>query len=317
MGDPNGVGPEIALKAFADHEINEPWLLVGDLSVLRYCQERLALSVPIHPIADPLAVDPDQLNLIDVEMIERGKLRPGEVDRTAGAAALEYVRRATELALSGSVEAVVTLPLNKEAVRLSHPGFTGHTEFIAERCGVQRYTMMLASERLIVTHVSTHVSLREAISRVSSERVLEVIQLTHDALSRFLEQPKIAVAGLNPHAGEHGSFGDEDRDEIAPAVREAAARGLIVQGPEPPDTVFQRAAAGAFDAVVCMYHDQGHIPMKLLDFDSGVNVTVGLPIIRTSVDHGTAFDIAYTGAAKTTSFVAAFRFAQRLLGRAP
>ncbi|HUX21541.1 MAG TPA: 4-hydroxythreonine-4-phosphate dehydrogenase PdxA [Spirochaetia bacterium] len=316
MGDPNGVGPEIALKAFADGQTNEPWLLVGDLSVVEYAQRRLGLSIPVRRVSNLSEAEAGQLNLLDVGAIGGEALRPGEVDAKAGGAALEYIRRATELAISKSVEAVVTLPVNKEAVRLSHPGFTGHTEYIAGLCGVERYTMMLASDKLIVTHVSTHVALKEAISRVTTERVLEVIDLTYEALSRFLRQPRIAVAGLNPHAGEHGSFGDEDENEIAPAIRRAAARGLIVSGPEAPDTVFHRAAAGAFDAVVCMYHDQGHIPMKLLGFDVGVNVTIGLPIIRTSVDHGTAFDIAYKGTAKTTSFIAAFQFAQKLLGRA-
>lgn len=315
MGDPNGIGPEIALRSFANREIEEPWLLIGDRTVVEYGRQRLGISAPIHLVTDLSNVSKTELNLLDTGTMGSDQLRPGQLDERSGAAALEYVKTATELAIAGSVEAIVTLPVNKEAVRISHEGFTGHTEYIAGLCGVRRYTMMLASDQLIVTHVSTHVSLREAIELVQAERVLEVIELTHATLSRFLPEPRIAVAGLNPHAGEHGSFGTEDEKQILPAIRTAAERGIRVYGPEPPDTVFHRAVAGAFDAVVCMYHDQGHIPMKLTGFDVGVNATIGLPIVRTSVDHGTAFDIAYQGTAKTTSFVAAFRFAKRLLGK--
>jgi len=189
--------------------------------------------------------------------------------------------------------------------------FTGHTELIAELCGQYGYTMMLASQKLTVTHVSTHVSMQEACN-VKKERVLEVIRLTNEAISRFIPSPKIAVAGLNAHAGEGGAFGCQEIDEINPAVEAANEEGINTFGALPPDTVFWRAAKGEFDAVVCMYHDQGHIPMKLLDFEGGVNVTLGLDVVRTSVDHGTAFDIAWQGKASTGSLVAAYEYGLKI-----
>jgi 4-hydroxythreonine-4-phosphate dehydrogenase len=206
------------------------------------------------------------------------------------------------------------MPMNKEATRLSHSGFTGHTGFIAELCGQDKYTLMLASEKLIVTHVSTHVSLRMAIENVKRDQVFDVIKLTHDVLPKLRPTRRIAVAGLNPHAGENGAFGTEDLEEIAPAVHRARAAGMNVAGPFPPDTIFMDALKGRYDAIVCMYHDQGHIPMKVLDFEGGINVTLGLPIIRTSVDHGTAFDIAYKGIAFTGSLRDACRLAVKLSG---
>jgi 4-hydroxythreonine-4-phosphate dehydrogenase len=216
-------------------------------------------------------------------------------------------------ALAGSVEAVCTLPINKLAIRQSIEGFQGHTEYIADLCDVTDYSMMLASERLAVAHVSTHVSLLEAVGRVRIPRIVTVGRLLTDMLRRFLTHPRIAVTGLNPHAGESGSFGAEDRDHILPAVAELNRLGYPVEGPIPADTVFLRAFNGAFDGVVCMYHDQGHIPMKTMDFDGTVNVTLGLPIIRTSVDHGTAYDIAYQGLARLTNTETAFRYAVKLV----
>jgi 4-hydroxythreonine-4-phosphate dehydrogenase len=210
------------------------------------------------------------------------------------------------------------MPINKEATQLSDPGFVGHTEMIAAQCGAARVTMMLTaatgSGSLAVTHVSTHCSLRDAIDRVRSDRVLDVIELTHTTLQRFLDRPRIAVCGLNPHAGEHGLFGDEDHTHIAPAIEQAVAAGIDATGPHPADTVFFQAVhRGRYDAIVCMYHDQGHGPMKLLAFDTGVNVTLGLPIIRTSVDHGTAFDIAGTGQARADSLHAAIDVALQMV----
>ncbi|MEO7369598.1 MAG: 4-hydroxythreonine-4-phosphate dehydrogenase PdxA, partial [Ilumatobacteraceae bacterium] len=220
---------------------------------------------------------------------------------------------ATTAALAGMVAGIVTMPMNKEATQLSDPQFVGHTELIAEACGVQRFTMMLTAGDLAVTHVSTHVSLQEAIRRVTTARVTEVIELTHETLHRFLEHPRIAVCGVNPHAGEHGLFGSEDADEIVPAIEAARGAGIDASGPHPADTVFHQAVhRKRFDAIVCMYHDQGHTPMKLLAFESGVNVTVGLPIVRTSVDHGTAFDIAWKGLAFTGSLDHALGWAKRL-----
>jgi 4-hydroxythreonine-4-phosphate dehydrogenase len=220
---------------------------------------------------------------------------------------------AAQAALAGEIKAVVTLPVNKEAIQLSDPGFTGHTELIGEICGVPDVTIMLASEHLMVTHVSTHCSLRQAVERVTPERVRTIIRMTCEAVNRLKPGARIAVAGLNPHAGEGGSFGDEEIRVIRPAVEWAQAQGWPVEGPLPPDTVFFLAVRKRrYDAVVCMYHDQGHIPLKLLDFEAGVNVTLGLPIIRTSVDHGTAFDIAGHGVASTSSLMAAVHFALRM-----
>jgi 4-hydroxythreonine-4-phosphate dehydrogenase len=237
----------------------------------------------------------------------------GELDARAGAAAFEYVRRATELALEGSVGAVATAPLNKEAMHMGGYEYPGHTEILAELTGTKDFAMMLQTEELRVIHTSTHVSLREAIDRVSKERVLTVIHLARDALAKVgIEEPKIAVAGLNPHAGENGLFGDEDAERIAPAIAEAREEGIDASGPHPPDTVFARARKGEFDMVVVQYHDQGHIPIKHMGFEGGVNVTVGLPFFRTSVDHGTAFDIAGTGRVDHSSMRIAIELAREL-----
>jgi 4-phospho-D-threonate 3-dehydrogenase / 4-phospho-D-erythronate 3-dehydrogenase len=312
MGDSSGVGPEIVLRAFQKGELPERSLVVGDLSVLRLGASVLKTDVPIRPADGPADLEPGALNVIDLGLMSAQDVRIGEVDRLSGQAALRYVEHATRLALAGNVSAVVTLPINKEATGLSEPGFTGHTEYIAALCARPVYTMMLASERLLVTHVSTHVSLREAIQRVERGRVLQTVRLTDAALQRLRPTRRIAVAGLNPHAGENGAFGDEEIREIRPAVELARAGGIDAEGPFAGDTVFMQVLQGRHDAVVCMYHDQGHIPMKLLDFEGGVNVTLGLPIVRTSVDHGTAFDIAYQGKAFTRSLQAACEMALRL-----
>jgi 4-hydroxythreonine-4-phosphate dehydrogenase len=263
---------------------------------------------------------PGVLNVVDLEMLAVDDHRPGRLDAASGAAARQYVQRATADALTGDVAGVVTLPMNKEATQLSDPAFVGHTEMIAAQCGAERVTMMLTADTpggsLAVTHVSTHCSLREAIERVRAERVFDVVELTHSTLCRFIDRPRIAVCGLNPHAGEHGLFGTEDSDHIAPAIERAVAAGIDASGPHPADTVFFQAVhRQRYDAIVCMYHDQGHGPMKLLAFDTGVNVSLGLPIIRTSVDHGTAFDIAWQGVAFTESLEHALAAAWRLAGR--
>jgi 4-phospho-D-threonate 3-dehydrogenase / 4-phospho-D-erythronate 3-dehydrogenase len=301
MGDSSGVGPEIVLHAFRRGELPAAAVVVGDLAVLRLCGRILDMSVALRRASHAADLEPEALNVIDLGLLAEEDVRIGQISRASGHAALRYVEHATRLALDGSVSAVVTLPINKEATGLSEPGFTGHTEYIAALCGASRYTMMLASKRLIVTHVSTHVALRDAIERVRRDRVLDVIRLTDAALRRLRPSRRIAVAGLNPHAGESGAFGQEELTQIRPAVELALGEGIDADGPHPPDTVFMQLLRGRYDAVVCMYHDQGHIPMKLLDFEAGVNVTLGLPITRTSVDHGTAFDIAYQGRAFTGS----------------
>ncbi len=316
MGDPAGIGPELVLKAFLDGSVAGGFLVVGDLGVLAACSEALGLRAPLRAAADPGDLRDGWVNVLDQKLLPGAEVRPGVLSRACGSAARAYVQSAALLVLSRSAEALVTLPVNKEAVRLSDPSFTGHTELVAQLCGAPRVAMMLCSPKLAVSHVSAHLSLLEAIRRVTTERVLEVIRLTAGTLGKLGRGTRVAVAGLNPHAGEGGAFGTEDQKVIAPAVESARAAGLDATGPLPPDTVFVRATRGEFDAVVCMYHDQGHIPMKLLDFQGAVNVTLGLPIVRTSVDHGTAFDIAWQGKASTGSYAAAFALARSLVAGA-
>jgi 4-phospho-D-threonate 3-dehydrogenase / 4-phospho-D-erythronate 3-dehydrogenase len=317
MGDASGVGPEIVLRRAAEGAFEtEAVVVYGDLAVLRHGAELLGVDVPIEAISDPRDWKAGPLQVVDIGMLGAADHRPGVIDAASGAAARQYVVAAIDDALAGRIAGIVTMPMNKEATQLSDPGFVGHTELIAAACGVQRFTMMLIAGDLAVTHISTHVSLREAIRRVTAKRVIEVIELTHETLHRFLDQPRIAVCGVNPHAGEHGLFGSEDADQIVPAIEACRAAGIDATGPHPADTVFHQAVHGhRFDAIVCMYHDQGHTPMKLLAFESGVNVTVGLPIVRTSVDHGTAFDIAWQGVAFTDSLDHALRWALRLAGQ--
>lgn len=315
MGDSCGVGPEIVLRTFRDGKLRAKSGVVvyGDLAVLELCNRQLGLGVTLRSASGPGNGAPDCLNVIDLGILRAEEVTPGKISARSGAAARQYVVAAAKAALAGEIAAMVTLPMNKEATQKTDPNFVGHTELIASVCGVSDVTMMLACEDLAVTHVSTHCSLRDAVERVTKDRVARVIQLTHEALVRLKASPRIAVAGLNPHAGEHGLFGEEEAQHIEPAIEWARAQGWQVEGPYPPDTVFYLAVRRKrFDAVVCMYHDQGHAPMKLLAFDSTVNVTLGLPIIRTSVDHGTAFDIAWQGIASTRSFEAALSFASRL-----
>lgn len=312
MGDSSGVGPEIILKAFRDGEVAEDFIVIGDYSALVLCNRMLDLDVPLRTVSRPEDALNGYLNVLDMALLSEKQIRIGQIDKASGAAAYAYAEYATKLALDYKIGAIVTLPMNKEATRLSIPDFSGHTELIAGMCGQENFTMMLSSEKLTVTHVSTHVSMEQAVRLVKKERIMDVIRLTYAALKGVVSSPRIAVAGLNAHAGEHGSFGNEEIMEISPAVEEARAQGLNVSGPFAPDAVFFKAVRGEYDAVVCMYHDQGHIPMKLLDFEGGVNVTLGLNIIRTSVDHGTAFDIAYQGKASTGSYVRAFRLAEKM-----
>lgn len=307
MGDPSGVGPEIVLRRWVEGDLGDDVVVYGDASILRHGAALLGVTI-----------DWDRFPVVDLGLLTEADHRPGQLDAKSGAAARSYVERATLDALAGRVAGIVTMPMNKEATQLTDPGFVGHTEFVAGLCGVEKVTMMLTaatpSGSIAVTHVSTHCSLAEAIRRVTRERVVDVGRLTDEVLRRFLPVPRIAVCGLNPHAGEHGLFGREDIDHIAPAVEQLRAEGVDATGPHPADTVFFQAVhRDRYDAIVCMYHDQGHGPMKLLAFDSGVNVTLGLPIVRTSVDHGTAFDIAWTGTAFTDSVQHAVAYARKLV----
>lgn len=301
VGDPAGVGAEVTLKALADPQIAElaHWIIIADETVL----EAAGKIAGINP--GSLSVSLCSAHTLP----ENTSIVFGKLDADYGTAAVEYVRMATEMCLRGDADAIVTAPLNKEAVVLTKPGFSGHTEYIAELCGVQGSRMLLASERLSIIHVSTHISLAKAC-QLDTQRIIETIQLGHRAMKLLGHaNPRIAVSGLNPHAGEHGLFGSEDEEYIVPAVKACVAQGINCTGPHAPDSVFLKAFKGQYDLVVAMYHDQGHIPMKLLNFDSAVNISLGIPIIRTSVDHGTAFDIAGSGKADATNMKAAMKMA--------
>ncbi len=316
MGDPAGIGPEIIAKTFADpgfHARNRA-LVVGDAGMLERAAQLLGLPLRVNDIPEPedAAFEPGTADVLQVGELPLD-LPFGELDARAGDAAFRYVERATRLASAGRVAAIATAPLNKEAMHLAGHGYPGHTEILADLTGTEDYAMMLVTDELKVIHVSTHVSLKEAIERAQPERELAVIRLAHESLQKLgVESPRVAVAGLNPHAGENGLFGKEDLEKIRPAVKAALSEGVDASGPWAPDTVMMRARQGHFDVVVVQYHDQGHIPVKLMGFDTGVNVTVGLPFFRTSVDHGTAFDIAGTGKADHASLEAALDLARTL-----
>jgi 4-hydroxythreonine-4-phosphate dehydrogenase len=318
MGDPAGIGPEIIARAFGEEDFRKHnrAIVVGDAGILERAARLLDLALRANVVAEPedAAFEPDSVDVIsETELPE--DLSFGELDARAGDAAFRYVERATHLASEGRVGAMATAPLNKEAMQLAGHKYPGHTEILAELTGTKDYAMMLVTDELKVIHVSTHVSLKEAIERARPEREFAVIRLAHESLQKLgVESPRVAVAGLNPHAGENGLFGTEDAERIAPAVAAAVEEGIDATGPHPPDTVMMRARKGAFDIVVVQYHDQGHIPIKLMGFDTGVNVTVGLPFFRTSVDHGTAFDIAGTGKADPASLRAAIDLARMLAG---
>jgi len=321
MGDPAGVGPEIILKALAREDLFRECrpLVIGDRRIFERALTLDGIRTGHAPLFDVVEearagrYEPGSISLLDLRNADPEQCPIGEVRAASGSAAVEAVYKACDMAMNGEVDAVVTAPLNKAAMNLAGYHYAGHTELLAERSGAKQVSMLLAGPKLRVVHVSTHVSLNEAIHRVTRERIEQVIILA-DRSARALGfvHPRIAVAGLNPHASENGLFGDQEAKEIMPAVLAARSRGLNVSDPQPPDTVFLRAVQGEFDIVVAMYHDQGHIPMKLLAFDEGVNVSIGLPIIRTSVDHGTAFDIAGTGKARETSLIAAIRVAVRM-----
>jgi 4-hydroxythreonine-4-phosphate dehydrogenase len=313
IGDPSGIGPEITLKALkSNNDYLNHTIIFGTLSIMEHYRDLLNTTTPINVIDDVSQFKQGSLNLFNVVNLPLAEIPIGEVSATSGDAAYQYLDAAIKLSLAGKIGPVVTAPLNKEALHLGGHKFDGHTEIFATLTKTKKYTMMLWSEKLSVVHVSTHVALRKACDLVKKERVMECIDLAQAALLKLgIQQPRIAVAGLNPHSGEAGLFGSEDIEEITPAVEQKQQEGLNVTGPVPPDTVFRSAANGDYDIVVAMYHDQGHIPMKILAFDEGVNVTLGLPIIRTSVDHGTAFNIAGKGIANEQSMLEAIKLGVR------
>ncbi|MEV5038116.1 4-hydroxythreonine-4-phosphate dehydrogenase PdxA [Peribacillus frigoritolerans] len=329
MGDPSGIGPEISIKAFQKKSLYEKCnpLLIGDKSIVEsYLEKFPEVNIKVNAITTPEdgLYEWGTMDVIDLASVDANELQIGVVSKDAGNAAYLYVEKVIELALEGKVDATVTNPLNKEALNLAGHHFAGHTEIYGQLTNTYKFSMMLADGDLRVVHVSTHVSLREACDLVKRERVLDVIKIAHQACVNLgIENPRIAVAGLNPHCGENGLFGTEEIDEIIPAIEAAKSEGINVYGPEPADTVFSKARGGIYDIVVAMYHDQGHIPLKLLGFVfdkkqnkwkevSGVNITLGLPIIRTSVDHGTAFDQAGSMTASELSLENAIDYAVQL-----
>ncbi len=328
MGDPAGIGSEILTKMFLHEDLYSVCVpvLIGDRSALEDIMSRLSIdSLEICSVNDPAEckIDRGVINLIDLDNLKAWDFEYGKINPAAGKASGEYIAKGIQLALDNKIDALVTSPIHKESFKFGGYGkkYAGHTEMLADLTKTSDYTMMLAADLLRVVHVSTHVSMKEAIELVKKDRIVKVIKIANDAcLLLGIRAPRIAVAGLNPHSGDGGLFGSEEIDEIFPAVKEAKSAGIDVVGPLPADTIFAKALGGVFDIVVTMYHDQGHIPTKTVGFHwdknvnswgkmRGVNITLGLPIIRTSVDHGTAFGKAGKGNADYTSLFDALKYA--------
>lgn len=331
MGDPAGIGPEIIVKALDRRGIYQfcrP-LVIGDGDVIRSAQKLVGSKAQLHrvsSVSDAL-FKPGTADVYDLDNISAGEYHHGEISPKAGNAAFGAIHKAIELAMQGDIDGTVTAPIHKESLNQAGHHFAGHTEIYGHFTGSEEVAMLLVEDDLRVVHVSTHVALRKACDLVKKQRVLRVIHLVDQACKKFgIPEPAIGVAGLNPHASDGGLFGDEEEKEIIPAVNEALKQGIKVEGPIAPDTLYPRAKGGFYDAVVAMYHDQGHIAFKMEGFVwdkearawgkiSGVNITLGLPIVRTSVDHGTAFDIAGTGTADYESLVNATEYASLLAGK--
>ena len=314
MGDACGIGPEIIARLFADTAPLPPTLVLGDEGMIQRAIRLLNLPLSVRVIDSPegFQLMPNTINVISISHLPED-IPFGHLDARAGKAAFDYIREGIDLALQKRIRAIVTAPINKEALRLAGIHYPGHTEILADFSGTKDFAMMLMNDDLRVILVTIHVSLREALEQVTIERELRTIRLAHHAMTQLgIARPRIAVAGLNPHAGEHGLFGTEDEAIIRPAIQQAQAESIDVSGPWPGDTVFMNARKGQFDVVVAQYHDQGLIPVKYLGVDEGVNITVGLPFVRTSVDHGTAFDIAGTGKASHASLRVAVQQAATL-----
>ena len=325
MGDPAGIGAEIAVKALAKNDWTQKCVpvVIGDAAAMADAVSFTGCDCRLNKIEDPSQAvnEPGVINLIDLGFLTPHSWEYKKVSALAGKAAFHYVREATELAMQGKTDAIVTGPINKEAINLAGYHYSGHTEILADLTGTKDYAMLLTGGNLRVIHVTTHVSMREACDRITKQRVYTVIKLARQAMELLgMPDAKIGVAGFNAHCSENGLFGDEEARAIIPAIEQAQAEGINVDGPVPPDTVFVKAQAGQYGIVVAMYHDQGHIPLKLAGFKldlktnkytamSGINSTIGLPIIRTSVDHGTAFGKAGEGRANEESLVDAMDMA--------
>jgi 4-hydroxythreonine-4-phosphate dehydrogenase len=324
-GDPAGIGPEVSVKALSDPDIYERCrpLVVCDARIIDQIINICRLDLLVNPIEDPTegSYSYGTVDVLDMQNVNMDIFSFNKISAMTGKASFDYVLKTIQLALEKNVDATVTGPIHKKAISLAGCNFAGHTEIFAHYTNTSKYAMMLADDDFRVVHVNTHVSMLESIKRISKDRILEVILLADEALRKMgIDNPKIAVNGLNPHAGENGLFGDEEIRHIIPAIEAAKEKGLNVDGPHPPDTIFPKMKGGQYDIVVCMYHDQGHIPTKLLGFEynhfsnrwegmSGINMTLGLPIVRVSVDHGTAFDKGGKGEANPESMTQAIKYA--------
>ncbi len=317
MGCPAGIGPEIIIKALSRLTTDgkeSAYVVAGDMNILKRACRTTGLDhmadklLPWEPGSTPA---PERINVLPVTTLSEADVPHGKVTGLTGQSSYLYVNKAIRLCMDSTFSGMVTAPISKEGLRLAGIGFPGHTEILASETGAEHYAMMLAGPRLRVTLVTIHCALKDVAPSLDTEKVLQLIDITTNSLKELflIKKPRVAVAGLNPHAGEGGMFGNEEARIIAPAVEMARKAGLDATGPLPPDTVFHAAWKGNYDAVVCMYHDQGLIPFKLVHFSDGVNITLGLSIIRTSVDHGTAYDIAGTGAADDSSMLAAIEMA--------
>jgi 4-hydroxythreonine-4-phosphate dehydrogenase len=294
MGDPAGIGPEITIRSLSLEEIYRCCrpIVIGDAQVLSQERDAYTLKTSIQAVSSvaDAGFEYGTIDLLDMNNIQLECLKMGEVQAIAGKAAYEYIEKGIQLALDGKIHGIVTAPINKEALNKAGYHYQGHTEILGKLTKSKRYAMMLIAEKLKVVHVTTHIPLGKVAEEITKNRVSETIDLTNQAMKTLgNNHPKIGVAGLNPHSSDGGLFGDEERTKIKPAIVEARERGINVEGPIPADTLFLKTVRGEYDVAIAMYHDQGHIPVKLLGFEAGVNMTLGLPIIRTSVDHGTAF----------------------------
>ncbi len=319
MGDPAGIGPEIAIKAVAFRELpsDTSVAIIGDISVLRHAARVVGFTGTVHKIDHPGQAEPGGVYVIDKGVVSPGAYQTGTVNAVCGRASYLYVLEAIRLAKSHEIDAIVTNPINKEALHVAGIDYPGHTEILAHETGTSDFSMMFLLEEVAVVHVTTHCSLRKALDLITAARVIRHIRLLHTTLVGLgVDRPRIAIGGLNPHAGESGLFGEEEQKEIVPAIELGKSEGLNVSGPYPPDTVFMRAFRGEFDGIVSMLHDHGFVALKSKNFNEGVNITIGLPIIRTSVGHGTAFDMAGTGKASERSLVSAITAACRLVSHA-
>lgn len=318
MGDPAGIGPEIIVKALEQKSVWETCtpLVLGDPGIMKNALDLLSSTLTLHPVKNVEEIDKGErrINLLSLSHIAMGQFSYGKPNKHTGNAMVSYIQEAIHLALREKIDAIVTCPINKAAMSLAGYSYPGHTELLAEATKTDKYAMMLAGEKLKVVLVTIHHPLREVPDILTFDKIISTIRITHTTLRKYfaLKVPELAVAALNPHAGEGGIFGNEEKKIIDPAIRKAREEGINVLGPFASDTLFFYASRGKFDAVICMYHDQGLIPLKLLHFEDAVNITLGLPIIRTSVDHGTAYDIAGIGSANPQSLINAIKTATQM-----